>query len=288
MKHTNQEKSMVLGELYRELRIARGFKLKDVARENLSLSQLSRFENGQTMLSADRLLLAIEGIHMSFAEFAYAFNDYELSDFYKFLGRMWHLFSQQDLSGLKALLSEYEAYDISDRHNRINVLIIKDCIVSLDEDFKVASEDIEFLTTYLYEVEAWTGYELIVFGNTTTLLSSSDLVFLGKALMERIKVYSSLPLHDFTVKTTILNIISVMLDRRQLHYARYFIQALEEILSYQDVFAIANLTFCRLLVAYLAGEAKTTEALEAHIAALRVIGSQGLADFFQSKLADYI
>lgn len=45
------EKSMQLGELYRELRIARGLKLKDVARENLSVSQLSRFENGQSMLA---------------------------------------------------------------------------------------------------------------------------------------------------------------------------------------------------------------------------------------------
>lgn len=38
---------MNLGELYRELRVARGLKLKDVARGNLSLSQLSKFEMGK-------------------------------------------------------------------------------------------------------------------------------------------------------------------------------------------------------------------------------------------------
>lgn len=32
------EKSMQLGELYRELRIARDLKLKDIARDNLSVS----------------------------------------------------------------------------------------------------------------------------------------------------------------------------------------------------------------------------------------------------------
>ncbi|EQC68155.1 Positive transcriptional regulator, MutRfamily [Streptococcus sp. HSISB1] len=71
------EKSMQLGELYRELRIARGLKLKDVARENLSVSQLSRFENGQSMLAADKLLIAISGIHMTFSEFGHAINNYQ-------------------------------------------------------------------------------------------------------------------------------------------------------------------------------------------------------------------
>ncbi|EFQ56843.1 hypothetical protein HMPREF9176_1007 [Streptococcus downei F0415] len=40
-------KSLELGEFYKELRIARGLKLKDVARDNLSVSQISKFENGQ-------------------------------------------------------------------------------------------------------------------------------------------------------------------------------------------------------------------------------------------------
>lgn len=65
----NSTDLMRLGELYKELRIARGLRLKDVARDNLSVSQLSKFENGQSMLAADKLLLAISGIHMTFAEF---------------------------------------------------------------------------------------------------------------------------------------------------------------------------------------------------------------------------
>lgn len=76
-------KSLELGELYKELRVARGLKLKDVARENLSISQLSKFENGQTMLAADKLLLAIQGIHMSFSEFSYALTHYQMSDFFQ-------------------------------------------------------------------------------------------------------------------------------------------------------------------------------------------------------------
>lgn len=76
-------KSLELGELYKELRMARGLKQKDVAKDNLSVSQLSKFENGQTMLAADKLLLAIQGIHMTFSEFGYALTQYQESDFLK-------------------------------------------------------------------------------------------------------------------------------------------------------------------------------------------------------------
>ncbi|SUN35315.1 Positive transcriptional regulator, MutR family [Streptococcus downei MFe28] len=34
------------------------------------------------MLVADKLLLAIEGIHMSFSEFGYAMNQYQESTFF--------------------------------------------------------------------------------------------------------------------------------------------------------------------------------------------------------------
>ena len=72
------DRKVQLGELYKELRVARGLKQKDVARKGLSIAQLSKFENGQTMLSADKLLIAIESIHMTFEEFGHKLNNYEL------------------------------------------------------------------------------------------------------------------------------------------------------------------------------------------------------------------
>ena len=54
-----------LGEVFKELRVARGLKLKDISSNHLSISQLSKFENGQSMLSADKLILALSGINMT-------------------------------------------------------------------------------------------------------------------------------------------------------------------------------------------------------------------------------
>ncbi|MDS2623499.1 helix-turn-helix transcriptional regulator, partial [Streptococcus pneumoniae] len=68
---------MELGEFYKELRLARKLKQTDVACEGLTASQLSKFELGQSMLSADKLILAIQGINVTFDEFGHKLNNYQ-------------------------------------------------------------------------------------------------------------------------------------------------------------------------------------------------------------------
>ena len=147
------EKSMQLGELYRELRIARGLKLKDVARENLSVSQLSRFENGQSMLAADKLLIAISGIHMTFAEFGHAINNYQEPKLYHLVNKAAELYNKQDIEGLRGLLESDMETEVFDVYNRLTTLIIKTYIYTLDSTYTITEEEKNFLTSYLYEIE---------------------------------------------------------------------------------------------------------------------------------------
>ena len=207
----NTKESMDLGELFRELRIARGLKLKDVASDKLSVSQLSKFENGQTMLSSDKLLVAISGIHMNFSEFGYALNNYQEHEFFKLGEKIAALHSKQDIDGLKKLLVTYKGYESFDVYNRLNLLVIKVAIHSLDNGSLITDEDKKFLTNYLYEIEAWTEYELYIFGNTMSILSDSDLIFLGKAFEERSKLYSSLTSHKKSAEIAFLNLILILI-----------------------------------------------------------------------------
>lgn len=283
MKNLNRQKSMELGELYRELRIARGLKLKDVVRDNLSLSQLSRFENGQTMLSADRMLLAISSIHMTFAEFGYALNNYKETPYFAVGKKIMELYGKQDVEGLKGLLEEYKDYERSEIYNRLNLLIIKDCIYSLESSYTIDQEEINLLTKYLYDIEEWTEYELYLFGNTLTLLSTEDLLFLGKAFVERDKFYSSIPSHDNAAKLALLNIISVLLERKQTYYVSYFMDVLEKLLTQQDMYFIAILNFFKLVIKCTEGEEQANQELEDFLSALELIGNPALVETLKAK-----
>lgn len=284
MKTISQKKSIELGELYRELRVARGLKLKDVAKDNLSISQLSKFENGQTMLSADRLLLAIEGIHMDFAEFGHALNDYAADISVKISKDIEVLYAEQDVDGLKNLLNKYRDYETYDIYNHLNLMVIKDAIYSLDPSFQVAKKEIDQLTKYLYDIEEWTGYELYIFGNTVALLSDQDLIFLGKALVERNSYYCSIIGYSIKYKTTLLNLIGIMVERNLFYYVNFFIAALEEVINFQDLLLMASLKFLKLVLAYKQGEVQELSEIESYLKSLAVIGDERLVDTLRLQL----
>ncbi|WP_314830740.1 Rgg/GadR/MutR family transcriptional regulator [uncultured Streptococcus sp.] len=278
------KKSVELGELYKDLRIARGLKLKDIARDNLSLSQLSKFENGQSMLSADKLLLAITGIHMSFAEFGHALNNYEVSNFFKLGQKIATLFSKQDITGLKNLLIDYKDYEISEIYNQLNLIVIRSSIHSLEPTYAIDEKDKDLLSTYLYSIEEWTEYELYLFTNTMPLLTDEDLIFLSKTFLERDKLYASIPTHQNSSKLTLLNLIGQMIDRKQFYYVKYFSDILEERINYLDMFLIVNLKFLLLLSEYLQGKSENLEAMKKYIETIQELGNPHLADLLQTYL----
>ncbi|QGX44413.1 helix-turn-helix domain-containing protein [Streptococcus equinus] len=267
------EKSMQLGELYRELRIARGLKLKDVARENLSVSQLSRFENGQSMLAADKLLIAISGIHMTFSEFGHAINNYQEPKTFQLSTKIAELYNKQDIEGLKALLESEKDSEVFDVYNRLNELIIKTYIYNLDPTYMISEEEKNFLTSYLYEIEEWTEFELFIFGNTMSILSESDLIFLGKAFVERDKLYLSLPSHKKNAEVVFLNLIMLLISYRKIYQANYFIECLERILTYQDMFATTCINFFKKIITYLNGNSDDISELEYFIKCVEGIGN---------------
>ena len=281
-------KSLELGELYKELRIARGLKLKDIARNNLSVSQLSKFENGQSMLAADKLLLAIDGINMSFSEFGYAMNQYQESTFFKTGKKIVQLQAQKDLAGLKKILVDYDDSDSPSVYNRLNKLVIKAAIQGLDPEYIITNDEIEFLTTYLYGIEEWTEYELYIFGNTMIVLSDSDLIFLGKAFVNRDKLYCVLPSHKKNAEIVHLNLILILIERKKFYHANFFIESIERLLTYQDMFAIVFLNFLKQTMAYLKGEGTNLTSIEEYINMVAKLGNPTLAVFLKTNLEQII
>ena len=281
-------KSLELGELYKELRIARGLKLKDIARNNLSVSQLSKFENGQSMLAADKLLLAISGINMSFSGYGYAMNQYQESTFFKTGKKIVQLQAQKDLAGLKKILVDYEDSESPNVYNRLNKLVIKVAILGLDPEYIITNDEIEFLTTYLYGIEEWTEYELYIFGNTMIVLSDSDLIFLGKAFVNRDKLYCVLPSHKKNAEIVHLNLILILIERKKFYHANYFIESIEQLLTYQDMFAIVFLNFLKQTMAYLKGEGTNLTSIEEYINMVAKLGNPTLAVFLKTNLEQII
>lgn len=153
----------------------------------------------------------------------------------------------KDIDGLRRLLETDTNTESFDVYNRLNELMIKITIHSLDPSYVITEDEKNFLASYLYEIEEWTEYEFYIFGNTMTILSDDDLIFLGKAFVERDKLYLSLPNHKKSAELVFLTLISY----RKIYQATYFIECLEKIITYQDMFATICLNFSKKIIAHI-------------------------------------
>lgn len=275
-----------LGEFYKELRIARKVKQKDVAKNKLSVSQLSKFESGQTMLSADKMLEVIEGINLTFSEFGFALRDYKPTQHQLLMNKISKLSAENDKQSLLKLLDKYKESQLL--YDKLNTLVIKNAIHLIDRDFTLSLDDSKFLSNYLFDIEDWTAYEIHLFGNTMPFLSDTDLLFLGKELVSRSEIYS--PLLDFSkaLKYTYLNLISELVERRLTTHFNFFVNQLRMILDVFDTFEIILLNFLVLVYSYLIENSVNLEEVEQYILKVSEIEQLGLSKILEQRLSQYL
>ena len=276
-----------LGEFYRELRIARGVKQNEVACEGLTASQLSKFELGQSMLSADKLFLAIEGINMTFAEFAYKLNNYQESQHIQLGHQIVDLFVRQDKDSLEDLLNKVQEKVSSQQYIRLNEIVIQNALHSLDSSYILKEEDKQFITAYLFAIDSWTWFELYLFFNTMPLLSDQDLLFLSTALLEKSQEFQQLMQNKLYLKKGLLNVISELLERGYYRYVPLFEIELEKILTVYDIFENILLKFLREICIFLKFNGSNKKEIETFIQSLEVLDNPQLIALLTLKLQQY-
>lgn len=276
-----------LGEFYKELRIARGLRQADVASRNLTASQVSKFELGQSMLSADKLMLAIRGINMTFDEFAHKLNNYEESSHVRIGRQVVDLFAHQDIEGLKGLLKTIGEVEMAQKYIRLNAIVIKDAIHSLDHSYKLEESDRAFLTDYLYAIESWTWFELYLFCNTMPFLENQDLLFLATSLLEKSEEFRSLLQNKLYLKGIYLNVISDLMERKLFKHIPIFEEELESILTPYDVFEKLLLQFLKKMQVYLQTNGSNQKEIESYIQSLEVLENSQLTALLDLRFNQY-
>jgi Rgg/GadR/MutR family transcriptional activator len=222
---------------------------------------------------------------MTFSEFGHAINNYKEPETFQLSTKIVELYNKQDVQGLHNLLENENNSEVFDVYKRLNKLIIKAYIYNLDPTFVITEEEKNFLTSYLYEIEEWTEFELYIFGNTMSILSESDLIFLGKAFVDRDKLYQSLTSHKKIAEIVFLNLILLLLTYRKLYQANYFIEALEKILTYQDMFAMTCLNFFKKIIVHLENKTEDLSDLEHFISRIEEIDNPIMASYLKANLS---
>ncbi|HGR9485436.1 TPA: helix-turn-helix domain-containing protein [Streptococcus pneumoniae] len=209
--------------MFKKFRESRGLSLKDVAKSGLSSSHLSRFEHDEADLTISKFLLALDAIHMPIEEFVYAVRDFRRDDFNELLEKIRYLVSKCDIDGMKKLLiSQIEKKDKKEPFDSFNTILLKIRLQDLLEEILVTDQEIGIISDYLFSVEYWGYYELLLFMNTIDVLNHKTMMVLAKEMCHRSEFYREIPNNRRLLATMLLNAYITCIERNELMDALYF------------------------------------------------------------------
>lgn len=234
-----------LGKIFKIFRESRGMKLTEIAKPGLSKSQLSRFENGETDLTISKFMMALDEINIPIDEFMYAANDFKQNEFNTLLDKIRLCVTNKNIVGLKKLLIEQQEKYYSKKHfYKLNIILIKIKLQDLSGENYFSEQDINYLTDYLFSVENWGNYELLLFANSLNTLKHKSFMVLSKEMIKRASFYKEIPNNRRIISTMLLNSYITCIERNEFIDALYFEKQLK------DCFFIETELYERLVFHY--------------------------------------
>ena len=275
------------GEIFKKFRESRGLKLKDVAKAGISTSQLSRFEKGETDLTISKFMLILDEINMPIEEFMYAVHDFHRDELNELLSKVRHFVSNHDIEGLKRLLySQMESDPKQEKFHKLNIVLLKIRLQDLSGESYYSSDDLSYLTDYLFSVEYWGYYELLIYSNTLDVLKHDVFMVLAREMSRRSDFYKEIPKNRRLISTMLLNGYITCVEREKFMDALYFEKQLNQCFFIEtEVYERLVFQYAQYLYRYKKEkDCKAIIEMKKCIAAMELVGSNHLAQTYEGHL----
>ena len=276
------------GKLFKKFRESRGLVLKDIAKLGVSVSHISRFERENTDLTISKFMSALNAINMPIDEFMYAANDFQRDEFNEILEKISLFVSARNVSGMeKLLISQVEKIEKRETFYTLNTILIKIRLQDLSDKSYYDESDIQYLSDYLFSVEYWGCYELLLFANTVDVLNHQTMMLLSREMCKRSEFYKDLPNYRRLHSTMLLNCYIISIERDEYIDSLYFEKQLNHS-CFTETEIYGKLVFHYSKNLYELKKNRSNKAIlemKKCIAAMKLANSENLAIKFENHLS---
>ena len=280
------------GETEKRLRISRNVEAKEMASDVISYQQIMKFEKGQTMISADKLIYLLEFLNVSMDEFEYA-RHLILGDSDIFFNqKIETAFRHKDQAKLRTLLKitkEQIKKTPNNRHFLIHMIEIKSALLKLNAHLKIPKNEIQKLYHYLSKIKEWAQSDVMLFLNCINLFDDIQLITLVHRMIYP-DTHDILSTHTQTqINLALLKVISIFTKRNDFsHIRELFLYLDEHIHSDINTSEHALLAYHKALFNYCQEpNANHLEKLKQFISAFELIGCFDIANDLDREITYY-
>ncbi|MBF0805760.1 MULTISPECIES: Rgg/GadR/MutR family transcriptional regulator [unclassified Streptococcus] len=275
------------GKVFKQFRQSRGLSLRSISNEELSVSQLSRFENEQSDLTISKFKIALDEINMPMSEFMYAVQDFKRDELQELLYKMDIYVLRNDVVSMRHLLASRPVKPRLRRlFHELNTIIIKIKLEEMTGESVVSEHDLNVLTDYLIGVEYWGYYELLLFMHSMHRFRHTLFMTLSKEMISRSEFYKELPINRRMMNYLVLEAFVLSSERQELIDAQYYRKFIQNNhFEERDIFE-------RMVIQYAEGmfefffhdERKGLMEMEKVIQTFRELGSIHLAQSYENRV----
>ena len=278
-----------LGKVFKELRESRKISLRKATGGRFSASLLSRFENGQSEISAQKLFAALENIHANVEELLFLARDFHHDANSEFRNQLFKAVNPKDLTSLHTLYQrEYQKIPFSkDKQEHIlNAILIKSYMKAIDETITLTSEEERVLHDYLFSVEIWGLYELSFFSFCSPLLSVQLLTKYTREMLRKSDFLQGVGKNRNMMHTLLLNGFMACIEVDDFTNALYFKKQIEKNFfeESETYFRIVYLWAEGLLDSKQGRVGDGQRKMEDAVRIFEMIGCSKSADYYRSAI----
>lgn len=218
-----------LGITLRKVRKGKQISICSVADEHLSKSQISRFERGESEISCIRLINILDKLHITLDEFLILHDeDYAKTEsFANLVHYIRKQYSVQNFDKIKTLLSNSSNYTL----NHFERTMVKSILHTVDSNIFPTDEELLQLTDYLFNVEKWGYYEIILLANCVRTINYKSCYLLTKEMLNN-HIFSSLNRTNKRIVSQLaINCFILSIDKEEFSNCSYLIDKIKELLD---------------------------------------------------------
>lgn len=282
-----------LGKVFRDFRLNGQYSLKEAAGQVCSTSQLSRFELGESDMTLSKFLDLLDNIHVTLENFMDKARNFQQHEHVAMMGQIIPLYYSNDIKGFQDLQAEQLEKAKASKaplYYELNWILMQGLICQRDSQFRMRQEDLDKVADYLFQVEDWTMYELILFGNLYSFYDVDYVYRLGKEVMEREDYYKEIGRHKKLVLIIALNCYQHCLESCSFDKASYFEAYVEKIIGKGIKLYERNVfLYLKGFAAYQKGQKKQgIRQMQEAMHIFEVLGLPEQVDYYQEHFDKFV
>lgn len=205
------------GEIFKSLRLNKGFSIKEIACEQVSRTTISKFENGCSNISIDKFFNLLKNINVSPQEFFIYLEESWGTTYSVSMINLPLAFDHRNYIVIESLLANFVKQSKQLPNNnglKLQVISIKALIHMINHNYEIKDEEITTIKQYLSLSKMWTEFEIQLFSRSVSLFDLETIRALIKRLLDPFNYVAT----TFEIKlytyNALINITNTLVERK--------------------------------------------------------------------------